>query len=435
MADLASLYPAHLKTVMERHDRALPAMGYDAIVIAAGEPHYAFLDDNTYPFRPNPHFKSWVPVTTNPHCFIVYKPGSKPVLVYWQPVDYWYKPADTPSGYWVDSFDIRIAATPEDARKYFPKSGRVAFIGEPMTEPFGDVNPQALLEQLHFERSWKTDYEIECMRQANVKGARGHRAAEKAFRSGATEYQIHLEFLRASDQTEEEIPYFNIIALNEHASVLHYTLHERSNGARHSFLIDAGAAINGYASDITRTYSQNDDEFGQLIKAMDRAQQEMCAAVKPHTNYPDLHMFAHRKTADILLEFGFARDIDAAGLVDKRITTTFFPHGVGHFIGLQVHDVAGFHADASGRHIPKPEGHPYLRLTRKIEPRFVFTVEPGFYFIEPLLADLKKSDNAKYINWSKVDSFRKFGGVRIEDDVVVTETGHENLTRDAFAKV
>lgn len=430
---LAALYPAHLKTVTERHDRALAATGFDSVVVAAGALHMAFLDDNAYPFRPNPHFKAWVPVIDNPNCFIVYTPGTKPVLVYYQPVDYWYKPAATPSGFWVDRFDIRVIGSPEDARRHFPARGKVAFIGESMTDRVGTENPQPLLERLHFERSWKTDYEIECVRLANVRAARGHRAAERAFREGASEYAIHLEFLRASDQTEEEIPYSNIVALNENASVLHYLLHERHTEGRHSFLIDAGAAVNGYASDITRTYSQRHDEFAQLIKAMDKAQLEMCAAVKPGAGYPDIHMLAHRKVAQILVDFAFVRDIDADGVVEKRISSTFFPHGVGHFLGLQVHDVAGFHADETGRHIPKPEGHPYLRLTRNVEPRFVFTIEPGFYFIEPLLSALKNNANAKYINWSKVDDFRKFGGVRIEDDVVVTENGHDNLTRAAFA--
>ena len=127
--------------------------------------------------------------------------------------------------------------------------------------------------------------------------------------------------------------------------------------------------------------------------------------------------------------------VDADGIVKKRISSTFLPHGVGHYIGLQVHDVGGFMADPAGNTIEKPEGHPYLRLTREVEPSMVFTVEPGLYFIEPLLSDLKKSENAKYVNWPKVDAFRKFGGIRIEDDVVVTQSGHENLTRDAFAQL
>jgi len=156
--------------------------------------------------------------------------------------------------------------------------------------------------------------------------------------------------------------------------------------------------------------------------------------VKPGIDYPDLHMLAHRRVADILARFDFV-SLEADEIVAKHISSVFFPHGVGHYLGLQVHDVAGFMADPSGKSIPKPEGHPYLRLTRHVEPRMVFTIEPGLYFIEPLLADLKKSDNAKHVNWEKVDAFRKFGGIRIEDDVVVTEGGHDNLTRAAFAGV
>ena len=434
MSELSSLYADHIKTVKERHDRALRESGYDHVVVSGGALHVAFLDDLYYPFKVNPHFKSWVPVVDNPHCFLVYTPGQTPRLVYYQPVDYWYKPAGAPQGYWTSHFDIRVITDPQQAKEQFPNSGRVAFLGEPEELQTGDLNPQPLLDRIHWERSWKTDYEIECVRQANVKAARGHRAAEKAFRAGQTEYEIHLEYLRASDQTEEELPYGNIIALNENASVLHYMNHGRDKVPMHSFLIDAGASVNGYASDITRTYSRNGDEFGALIQAMDAMQQELCAAVKPGANYPDIHMLAHRKVAAILAQFGFVK-LDADAIVQTGISSTFFPHGVGHYLGLQVHDVAGFMADPSGKSIPKPEGHPYLRLTRKVEPRMLFTIEPGLYFIEPLLSDLRKSDNAKHVNWEKVDAFRKFGGVRIEDDVVVTEGGHDNLTRAAFAGV
>ena len=437
MDKLASLYPGHIEAVKQRHDRSLAATGFDALVIFAGALRYVFLDDNSYPFKVNAHFKQWVPVVDNPHCFIVYKPGEKPKLVYYQPVDYWYKPAETPRGWWVDPFEIHVITEPDQAKQYFPRGKRTALIGE-WTDPFeGTINPEPLLNHLHWERSWKTDYEIECMRRANSAGARGHRAAERAFREGQSEYEIHLSYLRASDQTEEELPYSNIIALNEHASYLHYILHERQrpDGQRYSFLIDAGASTNGYASDITRTYSAKADAFQELVGAMDESQQSIAAAVKPGVHYPDLHMMAHRKVAELLVRFNLVNGVDAEGIVKNRISSTFLPHGVGHYIGLQVHDVAGFHADATGTLIPKPDGHPFLRLTRKIEPRMVFTIEPGVYFIDSLLAELKKSENARFMNWSRIDAFRKFGGVRIEDDIVVTDNGHENLTRDAFASV
>ncbi|HEY2093435.1 MAG TPA: Xaa-Pro dipeptidase [Thermoanaerobaculia bacterium] len=433
---LGALYPAHIRTVRERTDQALSEAGFDAIVIAAGDLRIQFLDDAPYPFKVNPHFKWWVPVVDNPNCFVVYQPGSKPVLVYYQPVDYWYKPAGTPQGFWVDEFDIRVIADAAHAKQHFP-SGRVAVIAEEGGFLQGGImNPEPLMLRLHYERSWKTDYEIECIRLANVRSVAGHREAEKAFRAGESEYEIHLAYLRASDQTEEEIPYSNIIAINENASVLHYTQHERQRvdvTRRHSFLIDAGAAVNGYASDITRTYSRDKDEFAQLLAAMDDMQRGLVGMIAPDVNYPDVHFAAHRGVADIVVRFGFVKDLDADAVVEKRISSTFLPHGVGHFLGLQVHDVAGFAANAHGSTLAKPEGHPYLRLTRRVEPRMVFTIEPGLYFIEPLLSELQKSDNAKYVNWQKVDAFRKFGGIRIEDDVVVTESGSDNLTRTAFA--
>jgi Xaa-Pro dipeptidase len=438
---LTTIYTAHVTILKLRHDIALAASKFDHAVISSGALHYQFLDDMAYPFKVNPHFKNWVPVVDNPNSLVVYTPGMKPKLIWYQPVDYWHKVIGAPQEDWIEKFDVVMIADPEDAKQHIPR-GRVAFLGEwdSRFESWGDLtaNPEAVVNSLHWDRSKKTEYEIECIRRANVRAARGHAAAERAFRDGESEYEIHLAYLRGVDHVEEEVPYGNIIALNENASTLHYYHHDRrrlDEGARHSFLIDAGASWNGYASDVTRTWSQRQDEFQKLIDAMDVMQLELVDACRPDTNYIDVHMLAHRKVAEILLGFGFVRDIDADGAVQSRITSTFLPHGVGHFLGLQVHDVAGFMADRDGRTIPKPEGHPYLRLTRIVEPGMVFTIEPGLYFIDSLLAALRQTPEAKYVDWPRVDSFRKFGGIRIEDNVVITETGNRNLTREAFADV
>lgn len=439
---LETLYRAHVTVLKLRHDKALQASGFDHLVIFGGAPHTAFLDDQDYGFRVNPHFKWWVPVVDNPHCMLVYTPGVKPRLVYWQPIDYWYKPADTPGGWWVPPFDIEVITEPQQARQFIPTAGRTAFIGEwdPAFASWGNLasNPQPLIDRLHYDRTWKTEYELECIRAANDRGAAGHLAAEKAFRNGESEYEIHLAYLRAALHTEDELPYGNIVAMNENAAVLHYVHHIRERheaDRRYSFLIDAGASFNGYASDITRTYSERKDEFNDLVGAMNDMQQALCAEIRPKVNYIDIHMLAHRKVAQILRDFDLVRDLDADGIVQKRISSAFLPHGVGHYLGLQVHDVGGFLKNPEGETIPKPEGHPYLRLTRVIEPGHVFTIEPGLYFIAPLLSELKKTAEAKHVNWEKVDRFRKFGGIRVEDDIAVTETGYENLTRDAFARI
>jgi Xaa-Pro dipeptidase len=438
---LTTIYTAHVTVLKLRHDRALADAKFDHAIVFSGGLHYQYLDDMAYPFKVNPHFKAWVPVTDNPNCFVIYTPGRKPKLIYYQPIDYWHRVAEKPSDAWVEKFELLPIANLEDAKQFIP-SGRCAFLGE-WDEQFaawGDLthDPEAVMTSLHFDRAKKTEYEIECLRRANVRSVGGHVAAEKAFRAGASEYEIHFAYLQGADHTDDEVPYGNIVALNDHAATLHYYHHTRDRldeSKLHSFLIDAGAQHNGYASDITRTYSRKNDEFQELIEAMDSMQRGLVDMCQPHVNYPDVHLAAHRGTAKILARFGFVRGLDAEAIVERQITSTFFPHGVGHYLGLQVHDCGAFLADRCGTTIPKPEGHPYLRLTRVIEPGNVFTIEPGLYFIDSLLGGLKASDNAKYIDWEKVEAFRRFGGIRIEDNILVTETGNENLTRVAFGDV
>ena len=116
------------------------------------------------------------------------------------------------------------------------------------------------------------------------------------------------------------------------------------------------------------------------------------------------------------------------------VSSAFFPHGIGHGIGLQVHEVAGFAEHDGGGTIPRPEGHPYLRLTRTLQPGMVVTIEPGLYFIDMLLDELKAKGLGDSVDWARVDLFRPYGGIRIEDDVVCTDEAPENLTRNEFAR-
>ncbi|HEX6833399.1 MAG TPA: M24 family metallopeptidase, partial [Rudaea sp.] len=184
-----------------------------------------------------------------------------------------------------------------------------------------------------------------------------------------------------------------------------------------------------------RTYAgRGAEEFQTLIDAVDAAQQGFASKVRAGQSYPDLHIHAHHVLAGILRDQGFIR-MTAESAVESGVSATFFPHGLGHPIGLQVHDVAGFQKDDRGGFIERPAGHPYLRMTRRLEPRMVVTIEPGIYFIDLLLSELVAKPHAKDVDWEKVDRFRRYGGIRIEDDVVCTAGEPENLTRDAFAAV
>ncbi|HEX5757151.1 MAG TPA: Xaa-Pro dipeptidase [Arenimonas sp.] len=429
-------YRDHLATLCARADRALAASGHDHLLVAAGIEKFCFLDDMPYPFRANPQFKAWLPLTRHPHSWIAYTPGRRPVLVYYQPDDYWHVPPSAPEGEWVEHFDIRVIRDPAEAAQQLPKQGRCAILGEadaalPGFEP---NNPPSLLAYLHYHRGSKTPYELALMRRAQRKAVRGHFAARDAFRAGQSEAGIHAAYLQASGHSDFELPYNSIIGLNEHGATLHYQYKDVAAPAQHrSLLIDAGADESGYAADITRSWGNGDSEFEALINAVDREQQALCAQVLAGRDYRELHLDCHRRLAGVLRELDIVR-MDPEAMLAARVTSVFFPHGLGHPIGLQVHDVGALH-DESGTPIARPEGHPYLRLTRTLEPGMVVTIEPGIYFIPSLLASLREGPHANAVNWSQVEHLARFGGVRIEDEVHCTTGAPENLTRDAFAEL
>ena len=436
--DLGVLYPEHIATIAARHDDALEKSGAAHAVIFSGNPKYAFLDDHTYPFTANPHFLGWVPLTAVPLSYIVYTPGEKPVLVYNQPKDYWHSVPGAPSGYWTSAFDIRIVNSLSDVAEHLPADrDKCVLLGE-IDDPelaFGieRINPSTTLNVLHYARGRKTAYELACMRLASTRGATGHRAAEGAFRSGASEFAIHQAYGKAVSHADEELPYGNIIALNDHGAVLHYRNLDREAPADAlSFLIDAGAQVHGYASDITRTYSGGDAQFAELCERMDEMQLEICKCVKAGVDYRDLHVETHRLIAAVLIDTNLANG-DPDDLLSSGVTSAFFPHGLGHLLGMQVHDVGGFMENEGGNTIDPPSGHPFLRLTRVLEEDMVLTVEPGLYVIDMLLEKLRGTKAEGQVNWETVDWLRPFGGVRIEDDVRVLADGCENFTRDAFA--
>jgi Xaa-Pro dipeptidase len=438
--DWSQSFAQHLQVVAQRSAAALSAAGYDGLLLHAGVAPLLFLDDHHLPFRAQAPFKVWAPLADAPDSFVFFTPGKKPLLLLNQPVDYWHKSPSLPDAYWTSAFEIVSCASRADARAALPRDlGRTAFIGAPFPELMswgpGAINPEHLIVGLDYARAAKTPYEIACLREANLLGARGHGAAERAFRDGASEFGIALEFMKACGLREQELPYNPIVALNEAGAVLHYQFQERRAPARlHALLIDAGAEFGGYASDITRSYSYDDAGFAAIIERFDQLQQKLCAQVRVGLDWRDFHQASYRAISEFLREIGVI-NVSADQAIDSALTTVFYPHGIGHLLGLQVHDVGGTQGSPDGKQIERPYNHPFLRLTRKLEDGFVVTVEPGFYFIDQLLDEAKLKPIGKMIEWARVEQLKKFGGVRIEDDVVARPGGHENLTRAAFQSV
>ena len=435
---LGALYGAHLDEVKSRHDGALERAGASHAIIFSGKPKRMFLDDNDYPFKANPHFVNWVPLTNLPHSFIIYTPGEKPVLLYYQPRDYWHVVPGAPEGYWTRYFDVRVINSVDEIPDHIPGDReKCVAIGEfdDESSTFGieRINPSTAINFLHYARGAKTDYELAVMRLASRRAAAGHIAAEAAFRDGLSEFDIHRAYCAAVSHTDAELPYGNIIALNDHGSVLHYTnLERQAPEPVRSFLIDAGAQVHGYASDITRTYSHDDADFQALIDRMEVLQLAIIDRIRAGVDYRELHVDTHRMLGEVLVEVELALG-DPATLLETGVTSAFFPHGLGHLLGIQVHDVGGHQESDAGGTIDPPSGHPFLRLTRILEENMVLTIEPGLYVIDMLLDNLRGTPAEGHVRWATVDWLRPFGGIRIEDNIRVLPGGAENLTREAFA--
>ena len=439
MESLGALYQDHIKTLQARAQQVLARFELDAMLIHSGELLTVFLDDHDYPFKVNPQFKAWVPVTSVPNCWLWVDGVNKPKLWFYSPVDYWHNVEPLPQSFWTDEIEIVALKNAGEIGQLLPAQRQnVAYIG-PAPERASQlgikadlINPKGAIDFLHYHRSYKTDYELYCMREAQKTAVIGHRAAKEAFLSGMSEFDINVAYLSATGHRDIDVPYGNIIALNEHAAVLHYTkLDHLPPEQLRSFLIDAGTEYNGYAADLTRTYAAHgDSEYAQLIRDMNDEELALIATLKAGVRYTDYHQQMHQRIAKLLLKHQLVKGLSEEAMVAENLTGPFMPHGVGHPLGLQVHDVAGFMQDDSGTHLAAPQQYPYLRCTRILEPRMVVTIEPGIYFIESLLAPWREGQFSQYFDWERIDALKPYGGIRIEDNVVIREQGVENMTRD-----
>lgn len=435
---LARLYAEHVRDLDRRYAAALQECGFDAVVVHSGTAlKRSEFDDQYWPLRPVPHFQHWVPLAW-PDCAVLIRPGQVPKLFRMVSRSYWEQPAAHDSDHWQGPWDIVDLTNPDAVAQHLPQ-GRVAFVGEDRARArawgIADdaVNPPKLAGRLDRLRVHKSAYEVECLAEANRRAVRGHDALQLAFLQGdRTELDLHLLFLAATGQDDPETPYKNIVAQGRNAAVLHHVGYQRSAPSRsaESLLLDAGATFQGYAADITRTWVKGSgataDAFRALVDETERMQQRLCASVQVGLPYEELHEQAHRQVAGILREVGILLHElgpQAAG----RISRAFFPHGLGHSLGLQCHDV--------GCALVKPKlDNPFLRNTSIIEAGQVFTIEPGIYFIPSLLDDLRAGPYSAAIDWRLVHALAELGGVRIEDDLFVTGGPDtvRNLTRESF---
>jgi len=300
---------------------------------------------------------------------------------------------------------------------------------------FDAVRSEELRDVLLHVRRPKDDVEIDRMRKAATATAKGFAAADAMIRPGVTERAIQIELEAAfAREGGDRTGYGSIVAAGSNSAVLHFTPTTRALHEGDVVLIDAGAEVNRYCADVTRTWrtesgsskpTTDEGFYRELYQVVLGILERGVARCTVGAEWRDVHLAACHEVAEGLAALGVLRG-DPSALVERDAHALFFPHGLGHMVGLGVRDAGGY---LKGRVRSNRPGLRNLRTDLPLEAGYTITVEPGIYFIPALLNDTARREQYRdAVNWPMVDGLLEFGGIRLEDNVHVTTDGPENLT-------
>jgi Xaa-Pro dipeptidase len=287
--------------------------------------------------------------------------------------------------------------------------------------------PAGLEDALEDLRACKNDQEVTLMRRSSQVSSLAHRQVMRQVRPGWREYQAQAVFEASCLKAGlRHLAYPSIVAAGRNAAVLHYHRNDAPIKNGDLLLIDAGAECRGYAADITRTFPAS-GRFTRrqrdIYSIVLETQKSCIDKARPGVVSADLHVHSMTMIAAGLKSLGLLKG-ETAGLVEGGAVRLFYPHGLTHMLGLDVHDVTG----GRRRRMPNPTKVP-VRFVARLEPGFVITMEPGIYFIDALLKDPSlRSKHRGSVDFAKAEPFLDFGGVRIEDDIVIRNGPALNLT-------
>ena len=421
----------------DRRARVLAQMPPGAVAVLGTAPEVMRNGDSPYPYRHDSYFYYLSGFAEPDSCLvlvaalddrparaILFCRAKDPDHEIWDGFRYGPDAARTAFGfdeaYPVDELDARMVGILSNAPALYYASGHDARLDAQVTgwlkgvRALGRTGVTApatthhLLVLLDEMRLVKDAHEVELMARAGAISAGAHARAMRATRPGMVEYEIEAELLHEFRRHGAQAPaYSSIVASGPNACVLHYIANDRRILDGELVLIDAGCEIDGYAGDITRTYPANGRFTAPqrtLYELVLRAQAAALAAIRPGRPYNAIHEAAVRVLTEGMLELGLL-DKRKVGSVDDAIDTRafaqFYMHGTGHWLGMDVHDV-GVYRDLALTEKP----------SRALQPGMALTVEPGIY--------VRPADGVPEEYWNI--------GIRIEDDVVVTETGARILT-------
>lgn len=438
MTEIAPL-PALADTLRSRRQRLAALIDFP-VVLWSGMPSPRNFPANTYPFRASSHFLYFAGLPLKNAA--IHLDGDRMTL-FMNEASYeaalWHGP--TPRRDAIATMIGADTALPlEDLADYAHGSATLN-VQDATTAAhqlvqrgtFAPAQDRALSEAIIALRLVHDAAAIAEIRKAVAVSVQAHRVGMGTTAPGKTEAAVRAAMEAVIFAQDMACAYSSIVTV--HGEVLHNDRYHHTLQPGDLLLADVGAETPlGWASDLTRTWpvtgkfsATQRDIYDVVLAAHDAA----IAIARPGVEYSDVHLAACRVLAEGLVDLGILRG-NPDSLVDQDAHALFFPHGIGHLLGLDVHDMedlgdlAGY---APGRHRRDRFGFAFLRLDRPLNPGMIVTIEPGFYQVPGILQDAERRRYyADSVNWNRLEQFRDVRGVRIEDDVLITPTGCEVLS-------
>ncbi|KAF2714905.1 putative Xaa-Pro aminopeptidase, partial [Pleomassaria siparia CBS 279.74] len=456
-------YPAkqHARCVQEK-------LGADhGLIYLPGEPARNNEDsDMPAPFRQRRYFY-YLSGCNEPNCHLTYDIENDSLALFIPRIDparvIWNGRGSTPAEA-RDRYDIDHVFYIDELQDFLQYWARVyrgrLFILHPSQNPLipgidEPVDTESLQPAMALARVIKDDHEISLIKKANDISSQAHREVLANITRFNNEAQVEGLFLDVCvSKRAKQQAYDPIAASGPNAGTLHYDANDQDFGDRQLMCLDAGCEWQLYASDITRTFPLSghwpSDEARNIYQLVQRMQETCIQALKPGVRYLDLHIKAHQIAIDGLLALGILHNGTREEIYKAGTSKAFFPHGLGHHVGLEVHDVGQGSLMSVTKGNPKYEMAPSVFpkdfhlsvfdpelcrspvdvLSGHLEPGMVVTVEPGIYFSTYALNMfyLPSPIHSKFINTKVVARYLPVGGVRIEDDILITSKGYKNLS-------
>ncbi len=407
-----------------RRAKAAQAWGFknEIVLIGAGTPmSIPGGADQCFPYNPHPEYR-WLTEGNRPGSILAYDPAEgwthfTPAVTEAERV--WDGVTKEPEGPYLDALDPWLAT-----RKDRP----TVWLGVPNGESDKALTDRAR-EMLSYVRRPKDAGEIKLMERAAVATAAGHRKAVEAIRPGFTERQIQIEMeaemFRAGATATG---YASIVGTGTNSAVFHFTPGDRQVGFSDVVLIDAGAAVDGYVIDVTRTYSATGrftaEQQGVYDVVLNVLNQSI-ARCRPGIEWLEIHHLAALDLATGLVDLGIMKGLPET-LVENEAIALFLPHGIGHMVGLGVRDSGGAEPGRAG---DQKAAGVRVRCDLPLRTGYVMTVEPGCYFIPAILNDPARREKfAEFVDWDKAVALTALGGIRLEDNILITDDEPRNLT-------